>query len=310
VNRDLTNADQFQQYNRVTKRGQLNVSFFDRRLDAPEPPNHPGNFFIDNFLARSNDGGATWTETRLSHDSWDPSINPPISGSGEFIGDYQGLVADDCFAISYVNDTHLANDPGRDPDFDEGLARSPFQELLAWRLPNTPEFGGTRSRDCRGRGGERREDDDDDGRRGKSVGAVEILTERVRVRTGGHVSVGLRCRERAPGACAGKLTLRGSEALGRLGSTRFRIGSGTAAKAIVRLSPPGFRLIRRLGNARVLTSVVPADREVVARGSRRTMALGWRSANASRLGPGERRAALDAMVITEKGPFERKYDRK
>jgi hypothetical protein len=142
VNQDVTNADQFQPYVRVTRHGQVDVSFFDRRLDAPDPPNHPGNFFIDTFLARSNNAGRTWRETRVSHDSWDPSINPPISPSGEFIGDYQGLVADDCFAMPFVNDTHLANDPGRDPDFDRGLPRSPFQEIVAWRVPNTREFGG------------------------------------------------------------------------------------------------------------------------------------------------------------------------
>jgi hypothetical protein len=148
VNRDRTNADQFQQYIRVTPRGQLNVSFFDRRLDEPDPPDHPGNFFIDTWLARSNDDGATWHETRASHDSWDPTINPPISGSGHFIGDYQGLVADDCFAIPFVNDTHLANDPGRDPDFDDGLPRSEFQEVFDWRIPNARPFGG-KARDCR-----------------------------------------------------------------------------------------------------------------------------------------------------------------
>jgi hypothetical protein len=142
VNQDNTNADQFQPYVRVTRRGQVNVSFFDRRLDRPDPPNHPGNFFIDTFLARSDNAGSTWKETRLSHDSWDPSINPPISGSGEFIGDYQGLVADDCYAIPFVNDTHLANDPRRDPQFDRGEPRSPFQEIIAWRVPNSREFGG------------------------------------------------------------------------------------------------------------------------------------------------------------------------
>lgn len=147
VNRDRTNADQFQQYIRVTPSGQLNVSFFDRRLDQPDPPNHPGNFFIDTWLARSNDDGATWRETRVSHDSWDPSINPPISGSGEFIGDYQGLVADDCYAIPFVNDTHLANDPSRDPAFDQGLPRSQFQEVFNWLVPNTRRYGG-RGRDC------------------------------------------------------------------------------------------------------------------------------------------------------------------
>ena len=129
VNQDTGNADQFQPYVRVTRRGQLNVLFFDRRHD-------PDNFFIDNFLARSDDGGATWRETRLSHDMWDPSINPPISGSGEFIGDYQGLVADDCFAIPFVNDTHLANDPRRDPAFDRRLPRSPFQEAISYRVRN------------------------------------------------------------------------------------------------------------------------------------------------------------------------------
>ena len=147
VNQDETNADQFQQYIRVTPNGQLNVSFFDRRLDEPDPPDHPGNFFIDTWLARSNDDGASWHETRLSHDSWDPAINPPISGSGQFIGDYQGLVADNCDAIPFVNDTHLANDPSRDPDFDDGLPRSEFQEVFNWNVPNTEEFGG-QDQDC------------------------------------------------------------------------------------------------------------------------------------------------------------------
>jgi len=126
----------------------------NRRRDAgarfsehrPDPPNHPGNFFIDTFLARSNDGGGTWRETRLSHDSSDPSINPPISTSGEFFGDYQGLVADDCYAIPFVNDTHLANDPSRDPEFDAGESRSRYQEIVTWRVRNTRSLGGSNGR--------------------------------------------------------------------------------------------------------------------------------------------------------------------
>jgi hypothetical protein len=149
VNQDQTNADQFQQYVRVTAKGQLNVSYFDRRLDEPNLPAHPGNFFIDTFLSRSNDDGATWKDSRVSHDSWAPSINPPISGSGEFIGDYQGLVADNCFAVPFVNDTHLANDPSRDPLFDFGKPRSRFQQVFSWLVPNIPLFGG-RTSDCLG----------------------------------------------------------------------------------------------------------------------------------------------------------------
>jgi hypothetical protein len=147
VNQDATNADQFQQYLRVTARGQLNVSYFDRRLDRPDPPAHPGNFFIDTFLSRSNDGGSTWMDTRVSHDAWDPSINPPISDSGEFIGDYQGLVADNCLAVPFVNDTHLANDPARDPQFDLGKPRSQFQQVFSWLVPNIGQFSGRLS-DC------------------------------------------------------------------------------------------------------------------------------------------------------------------
>jgi hypothetical protein len=55
INRDVGHADQFQPYIRATESGQLNAFFFDRRFDRPDPPGHPGNFFIDNFLARSND---------------------------------------------------------------------------------------------------------------------------------------------------------------------------------------------------------------------------------------------------------------
>jgi hypothetical protein len=147
VNQDQTNADQFQQYVKVTSRGQLNVSYFDRRLDRPNLPAHPGNFFIDTFLSRSNDDGATWKDSRVSHDSWDPSINPPISGSGEFIGDYQGLVADNCVAEPFVNDTHLANDPSRDPLFDLGKPRSQFQQVFSSLVPNISAYGG-RASDC------------------------------------------------------------------------------------------------------------------------------------------------------------------
>jgi hypothetical protein len=178
VNRDATNADQFQQYLRVTPSGQLNVSFFDRRLDAPRPPEHLGNHFIDTWLARSDDGGATWRETRVSHDSWDPEINPPLSPSGQFIGDYQGLVADDCFAIPFVNDTHLANDPGRDPDFDAGLPRSPFQEVFSWLVPNTSAYGG-RSGACDANGGDD-DGDDDRSRRAPSRAAAARADRAVR----------------------------------------------------------------------------------------------------------------------------------
>jgi hypothetical protein len=147
------NADQFQPYIDVTESGQLNVIYFDRRHDL-KTATHPGNYFTDVYLSRSNNGGASWTDTRLTHDATDPEFNAPVSGSGLFFGDYQGLVADECNAIPFVNDTHLANDqfldlgPVRDPEFDDGLPSSPYQESIAWRVPNTTEFGGSLEAPC------------------------------------------------------------------------------------------------------------------------------------------------------------------
>jgi hypothetical protein len=128
VNQDprAGDADQFQPWMAVTPSGQVNVSFFDRRND-------PANYFIDTYLARSEDGGATWTDRRASQRMWDPAVNAPTSVSGKFIGDYQGLVADDDVAIPFWNDTQLNNLPTSDPE------HSPYQEVFAARIPQGPD---------------------------------------------------------------------------------------------------------------------------------------------------------------------------
>src|SRR5207302_117522 len=94
-------ADQFQPWMAITSKGQLDISYFDRRND-------PNNYYIDTYLSRSNDRGAHFFDTRVTHSMWDPAINPPISPSGQFIGDYQGIVADDKAAIPVWNDTQHA----------------------------------------------------------------------------------------------------------------------------------------------------------------------------------------------------------
>jgi hypothetical protein len=125
VNQDAGNgdADQFQPSIAVTPSGQVNISFFDRRDD-------PANYFIDTWLARSEDGGRTFNDRRVSRRMWDPAVNAPTSVSGKFIGDYQGLVADDDVAIPFWNDTQLANLPASDKE------HSPYQEVFAARVPN------------------------------------------------------------------------------------------------------------------------------------------------------------------------------
>jgi hypothetical protein len=135
VNQDGKNqpADQFQPWMAVTERDQVNISYFDRRND-------PSNFFIDTYLSRSNDGGKTFKDIRVSRMLWDPRINPPISPSGEFIGDYQGLAADDSVAIPFWNDTQGANLKSTDKDY------SPWQEVWAGRVENVPSKGGPKPR--------------------------------------------------------------------------------------------------------------------------------------------------------------------
>ena len=128
VNQDPPNGDgdQFQPWMAVTPSGQIDISFFDRRDD-------PSNYFIDTWLARSEDGGRTFTDRRVSQRMWDPAINAPTSVSGQFIGDYQGLVADDDAAIPFWNDTQLANLPPTDKEY------SPYQEVFAARVANGAE---------------------------------------------------------------------------------------------------------------------------------------------------------------------------
>ncbi len=135
VNQDPRNgdADQFQPWMAVTESGQLNISFFDRRND-------PANYFIDTWLARSEDGGQTFTDRRASSRMWDPAVNAPTSVSGKFIGDYQGLVADDDVAIPFWNDTQLNNLPASDPE------HSPYQEVFAARVPNGADEEDERTR--------------------------------------------------------------------------------------------------------------------------------------------------------------------
>ncbi|OLE24102.1 MAG: hypothetical protein AUG49_14195 [Catenulispora sp. 13_1_20CM_3_70_7] len=131
VNRDRTRNDQFQPWMAVTPKGQLDILYFDKRRD-------PQNFFLGETLSRSNNGGRTFKDVRVDHRMWDPRVNPPISVSGQFIGDYQGIVADDRFAIPFWNDTQLSNLPKRSRRY------SRWQEVLAARIPNDARRGGPR----------------------------------------------------------------------------------------------------------------------------------------------------------------------
>ncbi|WP_028066219.1 hypothetical protein [Solirubrobacter soli] len=129
VGADPGGADQFQP-SVVAAGRDVHVSFLDRRLD-------PSGTFADEWLASSDDGGVTWDRQRLSHDSWDPAIGAPHSPTGDLLGDHQALAADRCGAIALAADTHRANAPSRDRDFDHGRrVVSAVPQLFAWRQPS------------------------------------------------------------------------------------------------------------------------------------------------------------------------------
>jgi hypothetical protein len=130
VNQDAVGngKDQFQPAIAVTESGQVDVSYFDRRND-------PGNFFVDTYLSRSDDGGATWRDTRVTHLLSSPELNAPTdAGGNKFFGDYQGLVADNRIAVPFFNSTQFAYVSPTNPEY------SRYQEVVAGRVPNTPRF--------------------------------------------------------------------------------------------------------------------------------------------------------------------------
>lgn len=93
-------AQQFQPQIAVAPHGVISISFFDTRTD-------PAHKLSDVFLAQSRDHGASFLKnTRVTTQSWDPTIDAPLDGSGsQFIGDYQGLAVDNLFVHPFWNDT-------------------------------------------------------------------------------------------------------------------------------------------------------------------------------------------------------------
>jgi len=93
-------VNQFQPQMVVAPDGVVSIAFFDTRVD-------PQHKFIDVYLAQSIDHGASFLQNvRVTTRSWDPAVDAPIDGAGlQFIGDYQGLAADDHFVHPFWNDT-------------------------------------------------------------------------------------------------------------------------------------------------------------------------------------------------------------
>jgi hypothetical protein len=108
-------ANQFQPQMAVAPDGVISISFFDTRRD-------PQHRLIDVYLAQSINHGVSFRKNvRMTTQSWDPAVKAPLDDSGlQFIGDYQGLTADNLFVHPFWNDTRTGD-----------------QELFTAALPST-----------------------------------------------------------------------------------------------------------------------------------------------------------------------------
>ncbi|MHB8604421.1 MAG: sialidase family protein [Thermoplasmatota archaeon] len=85
VNPPGDTADQFMPWVAIDPKGGVNVVYLDRHYSTT-----PANTALDVTLARSLDGGKTFTTERVTNASWMPNDCYHQTGP-EFIGDYQGL---------------------------------------------------------------------------------------------------------------------------------------------------------------------------------------------------------------------------
>jgi hypothetical protein len=67
--------------------GTVGVSYFDLRSNTADP----ATLLADHWLARSTDGGATWTDTHVDG-PFDVATAPVVNGAF-FLGDYMGLAS-------------------------------------------------------------------------------------------------------------------------------------------------------------------------------------------------------------------------
>ncbi|MGH2478172.1 MAG: sialidase family protein [Ktedonobacteraceae bacterium] len=93
-------ANQFQPQLAVAPDGVVSISFFDTRQDLHHR-------LIDVYLAQSIDYGNSFLpNVRVTTQSWNPTVGAPVDEFGSlFIGDYQGLTADNAFVHPFWNDT-------------------------------------------------------------------------------------------------------------------------------------------------------------------------------------------------------------
>jgi Neuraminidase (sialidase) len=108
VNTDGPGSDQFFPWPAVAPDGTVYVNFHDRRDDTTStvtnfgvPISPAGNYLVGDWMAKSIDGGQTWTNFRVMDVSsnWDFGFR-----GGIFLGDYNGLAVTNKLAYPFFTD--------------------------------------------------------------------------------------------------------------------------------------------------------------------------------------------------------------
>ena len=111
-------GDQFWNWIECDRYGRLHMVYFDTRHTAQNDNTVHGMF--DAYYSYSSDGGETWTEYRLTPNSWD-SYDDGLNRYNQFIGDYLGLAVAGYKAYPVYLDTSAG-----DPDIFTNVIELPY----------------------------------------------------------------------------------------------------------------------------------------------------------------------------------------
>jgi len=97
--------DQFEPALGADQKGDLAICFYDRRRD-------PNNFLIDRECAKSTDGGASWSNKRITKQSFGAVVGQDRFVAPDYMGDYDTVATDSTGSEAGFVDSYASNAAG------------------------------------------------------------------------------------------------------------------------------------------------------------------------------------------------------
>jgi hypothetical protein len=98
-------SDQFEPAINADRTGNIGICFYDRRRD-------PNNFLIDRECAKSNNAGASWSNTKVTPASFPSVVGQDVFVASDYMGDYDAVAVDATGANSGLIDSFATNAGG------------------------------------------------------------------------------------------------------------------------------------------------------------------------------------------------------